>query len=96
MLTENDVQDISRLINLLNKVIEYVVEEEGSDLCCKGILKSLRILEGKQRNGFPNLYNYIMDDFRMMVERGLYGEQRIDTIKNEVCKIIDSNSLFYK
>lgn len=38
MLTENDVQDISRLVNLLNKVIEYVVEEEGSDLCCKGSL----------------------------------------------------------
>ncbi|MBT9185307.1 hypothetical protein ILP31_14570 [Pectobacterium punjabense] len=96
MLTENDMQDISRLIGLLNKVIEYVVENEGSDVLCKGILKSLRILEGNQRNGFPNLYNYIMDDFRMMVEQGLYGEQRIDEIKNEVCEIIDSNALFYK
>ncbi|KHN51653.1 hypothetical protein OI70_20985 [Dickeya fangzhongdai] len=96
MLTENDMQDISRLIELLNKVIEYVVEKEGGDSLCKGILKSIRILEGKQRNGFPNLYNYIMDDFRMMVDRGYYGEQRIDEITDEVCKIIDSNSLFYK
>ncbi|KHS65813.1 hypothetical protein V6M93_21350 [Pectobacterium brasiliense] len=96
MLTENDMQDISRLIALLNKVIEYVVEKEGRDSLCKGILKSLRILESKQRNGFPNLYNYIMDDFRMMVDRGYYGEQRIDEITNEVCEIIDSNALFYK
>lgn len=96
MLTENDMQDISRLIELLKKVIEYVVEKEGSDSLCKDILKSLRILEGKQRNGFPNLYNYIMSDFRMMDDRGYYGEQRIDEITNEVCKIIDSNSLLYK
>ncbi|MBA0207164.1 hypothetical protein [Pectobacterium aroidearum] len=96
MLTENDMQDISRLIELLNKVIEYVVENEGSGVLCKGTLKSLRILEGNQRNGFSNLYNYIMSDFRMMVDRGLYGEQHIDEITNEVCKIIKSNALFYK
>ena len=60
MLTENDMQDISRLIELLKKVIEYVVENEGSDSLCKGLLKSLRILEGNQRNGFKNLYNHIM------------------------------------
>ncbi|MGM3160700.1 hypothetical protein ACS25C_07935 [Dickeya undicola] len=96
MLTENDMQDISRLIELLNKVIAYVVENEGNDLRCKGILKSLRILEGNQRNGLPNLYNHIMGDFRMMVDRGLYGDQYIDEITNEVCKIINSNSLFYK
>ncbi|WJY13394.1 hypothetical protein PCO82_12445 [Pectobacteriaceae bacterium CE90] len=96
MLTENDMQDISRLIVLLKKVIEYVVENEGSDSLCKGLLKSLRILEGNQRNGFQNLYNHIMSDFRMMVDRGLYGDQRIDEITNEVCKIIKSNSLFYK
>ncbi|OOC15405.1 hypothetical protein BM451_01320 [Dickeya dadantii] len=96
MLTENDMQDISKLMELLNKVIAYVVENEGNDLRCKGILKSLRILEGNQRNGFPNLYNHIMSDFRMMVDRGLYGDQHIDEITNEVCKIIDSNSLFYK
>ncbi|MBN3123387.1 hypothetical protein [Pectobacterium brasiliense] len=96
MLTENDMQDISRLIELLNEVIEYVVENEGSDWCCKGILKSLRILEGNQRNGFPNLYNHIMGDFRMMVDRGLYGDQQIDEITNGVCKIINENGLFYK
>ncbi|MGM3190698.1 hypothetical protein ACS25B_07115 [Dickeya dadantii subsp. dieffenbachiae] len=96
MLTENDMQDISRLIELLNKVIAYVVENEGNDLRCKGILKSLRILEGNQRNGLSNLYNHIMGDFRMMVDRGLYGDQYIDEITNEVCKIIKSNSLFYK
>ncbi|KAA5970322.1 MULTISPECIES: hypothetical protein [unclassified Pantoea] len=96
MLTENDMQDISRLIDLLNKVIAYAVENEGNDLRYKGILKSLRILEGNQRNGLPNLYNHIMGDFRMMVDRGLYGDQYIDEITNEVYKIIKSNSLFYK
>lgn len=96
MLTENDMQDISRLIDLLNKVIAYAVENEGNDLHYKGILKSLRILEGNQRNGLPNLYNHIMGDFRMMVDRVLYGDQYIDEITNEVYKIIKSNSLFYR
>lgn len=96
MLTENDIKDISRLIELLNKVIDYVVEKEGGKFFCKEIIKSLRILKDKKYNGFSNLHYHIIGDFRMMVDRGLYGEQQIDKVTDEVCGIIKSNRLFHK
>ncbi|WP_038913917.1 hypothetical protein [Dickeya zeae] len=95
-LTDSNMQDVSRLIVLLNKIIECVVKIEGRTASFAGITKSIRILNERQLNGFSNLHWYITSDFRMMVERGIYGEVELDQLTDEAYKIIEMNKIFHK
>ncbi|MEQ2024918.1 hypothetical protein ABLB84_03850 [Xenorhabdus szentirmaii] len=94
MFTEQDMVDINKLISLLKQVIIYLQESGCGELSYKGLNKSINILENKAINGMGNIYFHIMGDFRMMADRGQYGEEHIDTLMTEIYHIIMNNLLF--
>lgn len=66
--------------------------EEGFYSCIK---KFLNFSKNREKSGFHNVNDYIVSDFRMMGDRGQYWEE-IDTVTNEICRILKSNILFNK
>ncbi|MDC9597782.1 hypothetical protein [Xenorhabdus anantnagensis] len=96
MLESKDIHDIDRLITLLKSVIIYLKQLGYEETFCPDLKKSINILENKSINGMGNLHDYIMGEFRMMADRGQYGEEYIDSLTNEISMIVSENSLFNK
>ncbi|NDK99729.1 hypothetical protein [Photorhabdus bodei] len=95
MSINKDMIEIARLISLLKQVVTYLKESGNGESSYAYLIKSINILENKASNGMKNLYKYIMNDFRMMGDRGQYGED-IDPITDEIYAIISNNPLFTK
>ncbi|WP_350307560.1 hypothetical protein [Photorhabdus viridis] len=93
MLINKDMIEIARLIFLLEQVVTYLKKSGNGESSYAYLIKSINILESKASNGMKNLYKYIMNDFRMMGDRGQYGED-IDPITDEIFTIISNNPLF--
>lgn len=93
VFTERDKRDIAMLITLLNEVIDYLKKDGCGEGAYALLKKSINTLENKEVNGFLNLRKHISSDFRMMADRGQYGED-IDPITDEIYRIIKSNALF--
>lgn len=91
--SEQDLVDIERLIFLLENTIVYLKGEGCVRESYGALEKSINILKNKDFNGMRKVGSYIMSDFRMMTDRGQYGEN-IDDLTNEVIHILRSNELF--
>ncbi|MFJ5334942.1 hypothetical protein GMW71_17625 [Pectobacterium brasiliense] len=94
MLTDNDMDDMNKLIILLEQVILYLKNDGSSESAYSCLRKAVNILESRDVNGMCNVSKNIMSDFRMMADRGQYGGA-IDLITDEICSIL-KNPLFNK
>ncbi|WP_434524328.1 hypothetical protein [Photorhabdus asymbiotica] len=95
MSKNKDMVEVARLIFLLEQVVTYLKESGNGESSYAYLIKSINILESRTSNGMKNLYKYIMSDFRMMRDRGQYGED-IDPTTDEIYTIISNNPLFNK
>ncbi|KFW99870.1 hypothetical protein [Pectobacterium carotovorum] len=95
MLTDNDIDDVKKLIILLEQVIIYLKNDGSSESAYSCLKKAVHILENRDVNGMCNINKNIMSDFRMMVDRGQYGGD-IDLITDKICSIVKNNPLFNK
>lgn len=91
--SEKDFVDIQRLIFLLENTIGYLKDDGSARGSYAALEKAINILKNKDFNGMRKVGSHIMSDFRMMVDRGQYGDN-IDEITNEVIHILRSNDLF--
>ncbi|MFJ5507688.1 hypothetical protein [Pectobacterium jejuense] len=95
MLTDNDIDDVKKLIILLEQVIIYLKNDGSSESAYSCLKKAVHILKNRDVNGMCNINKNIMSDFRMMVDRGQYGGD-IDLITDKICSIVKNNPLFNK
>lgn len=96
IIDEISENKISELLEIVNNICEELIFlGEDVDLGYKSIGKVKNILVSKNLNGFKNVKNHLMKDFRMIEDRQLSSD-KLNLYIDKAYYCVSNNEVFHR